>query len=221
MARYRTLLIGNRRTVLLCKETGMKKWARMVVKAATWGTFGPFCSEETNERGFRLLAYAIFSDIVLVNTFGHHKASGRWTWHSPNGQLHKQTDYILLRKRFRSGVNIARTRSFPREDVGSDQDLLMMTFHLLLKRISEPNHTRRKFDLEKMKDPNVLETFHAMIRGKLAMNNKHADINDHHLQHSSDCNSQWDPLQTSSEKQGKGKKNCVTVEILYLCDKMW
>ena len=38
-----------------------------------------------------------------------------------------------------------------------------MTFHLRLKRISEPKHTRLKFDLKKLKDPNVLETVQAMI----------------------------------------------------------
>ena len=69
-------------------------------------------------------------------------------------------------KRFRSGVNIARTRSFPGADVGSDRDLLMMTFHLRLKRISNPKHTRLKFDFQKLKDPNILETFQAMIGGK-------------------------------------------------------
>ena len=37
--------------------------------------------------------------------------------------------------------------------------MLMMTFHLRLKRISKPKHTRLKSDLEKLKDPNVLETF--------------------------------------------------------------
>ena len=61
-----------------------------------------------------------------------------------------------MRKRFGSGVNIARTRSFPEADIGSDYD---MTFRLRLKKISEPKHTRLKFDLEKLKDPNVLETF--------------------------------------------------------------
>ena len=81
-----------------------------------------------------------------------------------------------MRKRFRSGVNIARTQSFPGADTGSDHDLLMMTFHLRLKRISKPKHTRLKFDLKKFKDPNVLETFQAMIGGKFApltiMNNE-------------------------------------------------
>ena len=70
-----------------------------------------------------------------------------------------------MRKRFRSGVNIARIRSFPGADIGFD--LLMMTF-LCPKRISKPKHTGLKFDLEKLKDPNVLEIFQAMIGGKFA-----------------------------------------------------
>ena len=114
------------------------------------------------------MEFTTFNDLVLANTFGHHKASRGWTWHSPNGQHLSQIDYILVRKRFRSGVNIARTRSFPGANIGSDHDLLMMTFHLRLKRISKPKHTIPTFDLEKLKDPNVLETFQAMIGGKFA-----------------------------------------------------
>ena len=56
----------------------------------------------------------------------------------------------------------------------------MMTFHLCLKRISKPKHTRLKFDVENLKDPNVLETFQAMIGGKFApltfMYNEHTDL---------------------------------------------
>ena len=54
-------------------------------------------------------------------------------------------------------MNIARTRSFPEADTG-----------------------RLKFDLEKLKDPNVLETFEAMIGGKFEpltiMSNADTDI---------------------------------------------
>ena len=158
------------------------------------GICGPFCNDDTkmtNERGLRLLEFATFNDLVLANPFGHHKTSRRWTWHSPNGQHHNQIDYILERKRFQSGVNIARTRSFPEADIGSDHNLLMMTFCLHLKKISKPKHTRLKFDLEKLKDPNVLETFQAMIGGRFApltimSNEDRHRFNDHHLQHSSD-----------------------------------
>ena len=40
--------------------------------------------------------------------------------------------------------------------------MMQMTFHLHLKRISKPKHTRLKFDLEKLRHPNVLEAFQAM-----------------------------------------------------------
>ena len=56
----------------------------------------------------------------------------------------------------------------------------MMTFRLHLKKISKPKHTRLKFDLEKLKDPNVLKTFQAMIGGRFApftiMSNEDTDI---------------------------------------------
>ena len=56
----------------------------------------------------------------------------------------------------------------------------MMTFRLRLKKISKPKHTRLKFDLEKLKDVNVLETFQAMIGGRFApltiMSNEDTDI---------------------------------------------
>ena len=128
------------------------------------GICRPFCNDDINQRGLRLLEFATSNDLVLANTFGYHKAPKRWTWHSPNGQHHSQIDYILVRKRFRSGVNISRTRSFPGADIGSDDDLLIMACHLRLRR------------LEKLKDPNMLETFQAVTGGKFAtltiMNNE-------------------------------------------------
>ena len=61
--------------------------------------------------------------------------------------------------------------------------MLMMTFRLRLKKkkkISKPKHTRLKLDLEKLKDPNVLESFQAMIGGRFAplsiMSNEDTDI---------------------------------------------
>ena len=64
--------------------------------------------------------------------------------------------------------------------IGSDLYLLMMTFHLCLERISTAKHTRLKFDLEKLKDPNVFETYQAMIGGKFApltiMDNEDTDL---------------------------------------------
>ena len=38
------------------------------------GICGPFCNDDTKERGIKLLEFATFNDLVLANTFGHHKA---------------------------------------------------------------------------------------------------------------------------------------------------
>ena len=95
---------------------------------------GPFCNATTNERCFRLLEFATFNKLGLANAYGSHKASKRWTWHSPNGHHHNQIDYIWLKQRFPSDINIAKTRSFPGADIRSDQDLVMMNFRLRLKK---------------------------------------------------------------------------------------
>ena len=83
-------------------------------------------------------------------------------WETP------QPDRFLVKKRFRSGVNIHMTRSFPGADIGSDHGLVMMTFRVRLKMARKPNQPRLRFDLEKLRDPDVACTFQATIGGKFA-----------------------------------------------------
>ena len=49
--------------------------------------------------------------------------------------------------------------SFPGADIGSERDLVMMTFLVRLKKARKPNQPRLKFDLEKLRDPDVACTF--------------------------------------------------------------
>ena len=131
-------------------------------------TSGQYCNPETNERGLRLLEFAIYNNLKVVNTFGPHKPSRRWTWHSPGGDYHNQIDYIMVKRRFQSSVNIAKTRSFPGADIGSDHELVMMTFKLRLQRVKNQGSIRIRFSLEKLKDPNIAKIFQATIGGKFA-----------------------------------------------------
>ena len=39
-----------------------------------------------------------------------------------------------MKKRYRSGVNIHKTRTFPGANIGSDHDLVMMTFRVRTKK---------------------------------------------------------------------------------------
>ena len=74
----------------------------------------------------------------------------------------------MVRKRFQSSVNIPQTRSFPGADIGSDHELVMMTFRLHLRKVTKKGNTRIKFDLEKLKDPTIAVEFQAKIGGKFA-----------------------------------------------------
>ena len=93
----------------------------------------------------------------------------------------------------------------------------MTTFRLRLKKISKPKHTRLKFDLEKLKDPNVLETIQTMIGGKFApltiMDNEDTDLD------SMITTFNTAVTKTASELLGKHrlkKEPWVTAEILDL-----
>ena len=86
------------------------------------------CNVETNERDLRLLEFATFNNLVLTNIVGSHKPPRRRTWHSPDRKHHNQIVYILVRKHFGSGVNI---HSFPGAGIGTDHDLVMMTFEFI------------------------------------------------------------------------------------------
>ena len=107
----------------------------------------PHCNLETSDRGLKLLDFATYNSLVLANTLGNHKPSRRWTWHSPDRTHHNQIDYILVKKRFRSGIKTARARTFLGADVGSDHDMVMMTFQTRLKNSRKPTQPRISFDL--------------------------------------------------------------------------
>ena len=99
---------------------------------------------------------------------------------------------------------------------------MMMTLHLRVKRISEPKHTKLKFYLEELNDPNVLETFQAMIGGKFApltiMSDEDTDTNPMITTYNTAM------TKTAMEIPGKHRQKkktttWVTAEILDLCDK--
>ena len=109
-----------------------------------------------------------YNNLVLANTLGNYKPSRRWSWHSPDETHHNQTDCILVKKRFRSGIKTARTRTFPGADVGSDNDMVLMTFQTHLKNSRKPSLPRIRFDLEKLNDPTVMSAFQATIGGRFS-----------------------------------------------------
>ena len=125
----------------------------------------------------------------------------------------------MVKKRFPSGVNIHRTWSFPGADIGGDHDLVMMTFQVRLKKARKPNQPRLRFDLEKLRDPDVACIFQATIGGKFApligLSDEYMDINTI----ITTCNTAvTDAASEILGKECRRKKPWVTKGVLDLCD---
>lgn len=95
-------------------------------------TCGSSCNPLTNDKQ-RLLEFAATNNLMLANTLGTHKLLMRWIWHSSGNQYHDQINYIMVPKRFQSGVNTTRRRSFLGADIGSDHTQVLMIFKVKLK----------------------------------------------------------------------------------------
>lgn len=50
---------------------------------------------ERNQRGQRLIDFALENKLSILNTFFKKKSNRKWTWRSPNGKHRNEIDYIL------------------------------------------------------------------------------------------------------------------------------
>ena len=104
--------------------------------------------------------------MVLANTLGEHKPLRRYTWHAPNDRTRHPDRLYMVQNRYKSCVSRAKTRTVPGADMGSDHNLVMMTFRVRLKGSNKAKNTSLKFNLDKLKDPNISSLFEARIWGK-------------------------------------------------------
>ena len=122
----------------------------------------------------------------------------------------------MVQNRFRSGICAAKTRSFPGADVGSDHDLVILNFRVKLKKIKKPMGTRLKFNLDKLKDPTILEAFQATIGGKFA---EFLTLDDNPEAMTTNFNSVI--TEAASKTLGKHRRKTqpwITEDILDMCD---
>ena len=181
-------------------------------------TCGPHCNEITNSRGLRLLEFASTNQLCVANTYGTHKPSRKWTWHSPGGRYHSQIDYILIKRRFKSSVKTAGTRTFPGADVGSDHDLVMMTMKLRLRRTKKTLLTREKFDLEKLKCPTVADAYQTTLHEKITPLLKGAGTDIEATLQALNV-AITDTAKATLGRYRKPKKPWISNDILEMCDK--
>ena len=80
-----------------------------------------------------------------ANTLFQQHKRRLYIWTSPDGQHQKQTDFILCSKR--CSIQSAKTR--PGADCGSDHELLIAKFRLILKKVGKTTRPFR-YDLNQI-----------------------------------------------------------------------
>ena len=103
---------------------------------------GKFDLGVQNEAGQRIIEFCQENALVIANTLFQQHKRRLYTWTSPDDQHQNQIDYILCSQRWRSSIQSVKTR--PGADCGSDHDLLIAKFRLILKKVRK---TTRPFRL--------------------------------------------------------------------------
>ena len=92
-------------------------------------------SSKQNEAGQRLTDFCHENALVIANTLFQQLKRRLYTWTSSNGQYRNQTYYIPCSWRWRSCIQLAKTR--PGADCGSDHQLFIAKFRLKWKKRGE------------------------------------------------------------------------------------
>ena len=101
----------------------------------TSGVTGRFVLGVQNETGQRLIQFCQENALVIANTLFQQHKRRFYTWTSPDGQYQNQIDYILCSQRWRSSIQPAKIRLGA--DCGSDHELLIDKFRLILKKVGK------------------------------------------------------------------------------------
>ena len=55
--------------------------------------------KESNDNGVRIVEFATLKNLVVKTTMFPHRNFHKYTWTSPDGKTHNQTDHILIERR--------------------------------------------------------------------------------------------------------------------------
>ena len=112
----------------------------------TWVT-GKFGLGEQSEAGQRLTEFCLEKALVIANTIFQQPKRQLYIWTTPDGQYRNQMNYILCSQRWRSSIELAKTRLGA--DCGSDHELFLAKFRLQLKKVGKTTRPFR-YDLNQI-----------------------------------------------------------------------
>ena len=114
----------------------IKKFSEIEIKRQKSIVTGKFGLGVRNEAGQRLIDFCQENALVIANTLFQQHKRRLYTWTSPDGQHRNQIDYILCSQRWKSSIQLRKTR--PGANCGSDHELLIAKFRLKLNKVGKP-----------------------------------------------------------------------------------
>jgi len=120
----------------------------------------------TNDNGNRICNLAAAMNLIIVSTKFPHPNRHKITWNHPNQTTSNQIDHVLIQKD--KAKTIQDVRSYSGADLDSDHILLVATVReqKSLQR-GKNNKLKNKWNVEKIKDPNVQRKLEEGITQKL------------------------------------------------------
>jgi hypothetical protein len=134
-------------------------------KVGKEGIFKPIIDNESlheasNDNGVRAVNFATPKNLIVKSTTFPHRDIHKHTRTSPDGFTHNQIDHVLIDKRRR--LSTIGARSFRGADCDTDH-------YLVVAKLRErQNLDLEKFDLRKLDDIEVKETYKVEISNRFA-----------------------------------------------------
>ena len=114
--------------------------------------------------GERLVNLCEENDLVIGGTLFPHRTIHKLTWTSPDGRTQSQIDHIIINGKWRRSLRDVRVMR--QADVGSDHNLLIAKVKLKLRKARKCNMQNQRFDVNKLKIPEIKHEFSVEIRNK-------------------------------------------------------
>ncbi|GFN74393.1 craniofacial development protein 2-like protein [Plakobranchus ocellatus] len=117
-----------------------------------------------NERDEKLIEWCQTYNIIVGNTWFQQPPRRKWTWKSPGDETRYHIDYMMISKRYRNALLLAKT--YPSADCYSYHVPVVGKFNLKLKKNSK-HFTNIKFDLAILKtNQTIREKYQISVQNK-------------------------------------------------------
>ena len=116
------------------------------------------------DNGDRFINLCATNNLVIGGTVFPHKDIHKLTWISPDDRTENQIDHICISRKFRRSLQDVKV--VRGADVGSDHHLVVAKLKLKLKKYSQREDSRKKFEVSGLRNKDVRDDFSISLRNR-------------------------------------------------------